>query len=156
MQSFDKLRFLTMQSFDKLRFQFLAVLHFLIGITALLGGGALVVWADGRMLQMSVKLLAGSPFSDFLLPGVILYGAVGVHNLIACFVVAKREQGAEVISFFAGATLLIWLVAESTFVGASHWLQLGYGALALLVVADAIWIRRTREVAPATVPQLAH
>lgn len=110
------------------------MLHFLIGVTGLLGGGLLVVWAVSR-----------ASFHDFLIPGVVLYGAVGVQNVIACCLVARREQGAERLSFLAGATLMIWLVAETALVGASPWLQLGYGVAALLVVLDAAWIRRTLQ-----------
>ena len=136
-----------MQPLDTIRWRILAVLHFFIGITAILGGGALVVWPSGTMLQLPLTLLAQSPFHDFLLPGFLLYGAVGVHNLIACFVVAKRESGAELISFSAGCALLLFLVCQMAMVG-SLWFQALYGALALIVVLDAVWIRRSTRALP--------
>jgi len=130
---------------DTLRWRLLAVLHFVIGAAALLGGGALVVWSNGKMLRLPVTLLAQSPFTDFLLPGVILFGTVGVFNLIACYLALRRESGAELISFLAGGVLLIWVGIEAVIIDASSWLQLVSAALAVLVVLDAIWIRRSRD-----------
>ena len=132
-----------MTPLDTMRRRFLAVLHFVIGISAILGGGALVIWANGRMLNLPVTVLSRSGFTDFLLPGVFLYGAVGVHNLIACFLVATNEPGAERISLSAGVALLVWIAAEAALVDISHGLQLVYGGLAVLVLIDAIWIRRS-------------
>ncbi len=134
-----------MHTLDSFRWRFLAVLHFIVGFTALLGGGSLVVWWDGSMLKLPITLLESSPFHDFLLPGLILYGAVGVHNLIACFLVAKREPGAEVISFSAGSALLIWLVVQAVMISSTHWLQYGYGALAAVIILNAAWARKSRD-----------
>ena len=142
-----------MQPLDTIRWRFLAVIHFFIGVTAMVGGGALVVWWRGTMLQLPLTLLDHSPFTDFLLPGLILYGVVGLHNLIAGFLMMRREPGAELISFSAGSALLIWIAVETAMVDASQWLQFGYGALALLVVLDAVWLRRMRGITPA--PQIA-
>ena len=142
-----------MQPLDAIRWRFLSLIHLFIGLTAMIGGGLLVVWWRGTMLQLPLTLLERSPFTDFLLPGLMLYGAVGLHNLIAAFLVMKREPGAELVSFSAGSALLIWIGVETVMVGASQWLQLSYGALALLVVLDALWLRRIRRV-PAS-PQLA-
>lgn len=133
-----------MQPLDTIRWRLLTVLHFFIGATALIGGGLLVVWWNGRMLDLSVTILERSPFTDFLLPGLMLYAGVGVTNMIACYLVTKREPGAELISFIAGMGLLIWIAVETAVVNASNPMQLVYGALALVVVLDAVWIRRTR------------
>ena len=131
---------------DTLRWRLLAVLHFFIGATAVLGGGALVVWSNGRMLRLPVTMLAQSPFTDFLLPGVILFGAVGVLNLIACTLVLRREPGAELISFIAGWVLMIWIAVEAVIVNTSAGLQLLCAALAAVVIVEAVWIRHSRPV----------
>lgn len=132
-----------MNPLDNIRWRVLGVIHLIIGVGALIGGGALVVWPDGRMLSMKVSLLGHSPFTDFLLPGVFLYGAVGVMNAITGYLVFTREPGAERASFLAGCGLLIWLVAQAAMIGASPLLQLGGACLAGVMVLYALWLVRT-------------
>jgi hypothetical protein len=135
-----------MNPLENLRWRGLAALHFVIGAAALLGGGALVVWPSGNMLGMPVSLLSQSPFTDFLLPGVILYGAIGVLNAISCYLVFTREPGAERVSFLAGCALLIWLVAQAAMIGASPVLQLGCASLAVVMVLYALSLARTPQL----------
>ena len=47
----------------------------LLGLRA--GGLALVSAPDGSVMQMDVALLAGSPFADYTVPGLILGGLFG-------------------------------------------------------------------------------
>lgn len=137
-----------MDPLDNLRWKLLSVLHLFIGLTAIVGGGALVVWPTGRMLGMTVAQLAPSPFTDFLLPGILLYGAVGVHHAIAAYLVARREPGAELASFSSGLALLIWIGVEMAMVKDSHWLQYGFGGLAAIVLIQAIILRFHRHDRP--------
>ena len=50
----------------------LMALLLLQGISGIAGGVALVAAPDGRIMQMPVSYLDGSPFSDYLIPGLIL------------------------------------------------------------------------------------
>ena len=55
-----------------------ALLLFL-SVGALAGGGALVAAPDGSALRVPVALLAGTPFPDYLVPGVLLFTFVGIY-----------------------------------------------------------------------------
>ena len=50
----------------------------LLGLGALAGGVALVMQPDGSVMHFEVAILAGSPFADFLVPGLILGGLFGI------------------------------------------------------------------------------
>jgi len=52
----------------------------LLGVGALAGGIALVDGPDGSIMHFDPALLAGSPFSDYLVPGLILGGLFGVGS----------------------------------------------------------------------------
>ncbi|GKU82612.1 hypothetical protein [Niallia sp. NCCP-28] len=41
---------------------FLIILHFFLGISAVLGGAALIISPNGQLLNMSLALLENSPF----------------------------------------------------------------------------------------------
>jgi hypothetical protein len=63
----------------------IAALVFL-GITSLVGAVPLIVDPTGRMLSMPLSLLEHSPFSSFLIPGIILLAA---NCLLSFWVLAK-------------------------------------------------------------------
>lgn len=132
---------MTPDPLDALRWKLLAFFHSFIGVTAWAGGGLLAIWPSGKMLGLTAAQLAASPFHDFLLPGLALYG-LGVVNGIAAYFVFKREPGAELVSFFAGAALLVWITAQMAMVRDSHFLQYGYAALGALTVIQAAILRR--------------
>lgn len=62
----------------------------LLGLGALGGGIALVAKPDGSVMQKPLSVLAGSPFADFLVPGLILGGLFGVGSLVAAAMGLRR------------------------------------------------------------------
>ena len=54
----------------------------LLGLGALAGGIALMAAPDGSVMHFSVALLAGSPFADFTIPGLILGGLFGIGSFV--------------------------------------------------------------------------
>jgi hypothetical protein len=118
----------------------------LVGIPAVMGGGSLAVWPSGRLLGITVELLRQGPFTDFLLPGLMLYG-LGVTHLITAYLCAKAEPGSEVVSAVTGTALLLWLTGEASILHATSWLQLVYAVLGVSILAQAIWLFRAQRVA---------
>jgi hypothetical protein len=133
-------------SAEKTRLRVLALCHLLVGIPAVMGGGSLAVWPSGRLLGITVELLRQGPFTDFLLPGLMLYG-LGVTHLITAYLCAKAEPGSEVVSAVTGTALLLWLTGEASILHATSWLQLVYAVLGVSILAQAIWLFRAQRVA---------
>ena len=75
------------------------VLEVFLGLGALFGGGALILAPDGHLLGMPVKLLAGSPFPSFLVPGIILFGLIGVAPLMAALVALLNQAKQKNVGF---------------------------------------------------------
>ncbi len=84
----------------------------LLGIGALGGGIALVAKPDGSVMQFDVALLAGSPFSDYFLPGVILGGLFGVGSFAVATLGLLRRRIAPFLAFAIGCAQMIWIVVE--------------------------------------------
>ena len=63
----------------------LIFLHAFVGIGALFGGGGAVLNPNNPM-GISVDVLKNSPFSNFLIPGIILLVVIGFGNLFAAAV----------------------------------------------------------------------
>jgi hypothetical protein len=49
------------------------VLEILLGIGAVGGGSMFILAPDGHLLGMPLKMLAGTPFHSFLVPGLLLF-----------------------------------------------------------------------------------
>jgi hypothetical protein len=63
--------------------QVLVALELVTGVAGLVGGVLLAAAPDGSLLRADPATLAGSPFSDWWVPGVLLAGLVGGGFLLA-------------------------------------------------------------------------
>jgi hypothetical protein len=129
---------------DNVRWRFPFVVHAFNASSALAGGGALALWTDGSAIRAPLSLLEGTPFSTFLVPGLLLFAAVGVTNLIAAMLTLNREEGAEIPSFLAGLATVGWIIGELLVLEQFSWFQVIYLFTGLALMADAGWIRRER------------
>jgi hypothetical protein len=117
----------------------LVAAELLTGASALVCGGLLALRPDGSLLGLPVRVLAGGPFSDWRLPGVLLGGLVGVGYLGTGALERGRYRWSGQLSVLAGAGLIAFEVVEWRWLG-FHPLQavfmvVGVG-VAALAVAD--------------------
>jgi len=127
----------------------LIILQVLLGVGALAGGGVFLLAPDGHLIHMPVSILKSSPFSDFLIPGMILFAFVGIFPMAVAYSLLKRPtwRWPNIINPFkqthwswasslaAGVIVIIWIIVEIQFipVGFLHILYLGWGVLLLLI-----------------------
>ena len=129
----------------------LLVLLALLGVGALFGGGVLIISPSGQLFGMPLSMLDNSPFSNFLIPGIILFTVLGLFPCLLVFALLKKPDNklAERINFFydmhwswsfsiyVGFALIIWIQLEMVFVNGVHWSHTLYmfWAVAILFVA---------------------
>jgi hypothetical protein len=104
-----------------------------LGVSALFGGGNLVFDPTGSTLNMSLELLSGTPFGDFLIPGLILSSVFGVGSFVVLFVVFRRYRWAWVASIGLGAALVGWILVQMFLIQTVNVLHLVYGGLGVLL-----------------------
>jgi len=135
----------------------LILLHVLLALGALLGGGAFILSPDGHLIQMPISHLKNSPFSDFLLPGIFLFIFLGIYPLAVSYSLwrrpawhwpdfinpFKRIHWSWAASLAAGVIVLIWIMVEVLWVpfGFVHVLYLGWG-VALLILTLLPTVRK--------------
>lgn len=98
-------------------------LEIFLGLGALFGGGALILGPDGHLLGMPSTLLEGSPFSSFLVPGIVLFTFLGVAPLLAAAMTVRRYSIAPLAAVVVGVTLIGWVSVEMVVLA-------GFGSLA--------------------------
>lgn len=86
---------------------------------------------------MPKSLLADSPFSTFLLPGMILMLVVGGTQCTASLLLLRKRPSALLWSAVAGFGMVIWILVEIGIIHAFTWAQLIYvvaGLVQLILV----------------------
>jgi hypothetical protein len=83
-----------------------------LGIGALAGGLSLVAAPDGGVMGFETSILEGSPFSDFLIPGLILGGVFGVGSLVVAAMGIRHHPLAPFVAFGIGCAQMIWIVIQ--------------------------------------------
>ena len=90
-------------------------------------------------MPLPLAALAGSPFDTYLVPGLILFGVLGLGPILATCLAWLRHPLAPTAAFVVGAGLLIWVGAEVAIIGYSNEppLQAIYGILGVVIVLVA-------------------
>ena len=137
----------------KLSRNILIILLAFLGLGAIGGGGALIVSPSGKLLGgLPVSILEHSPFTDFSIPGIILFLFLGVIPCILVYALIKKPANkfAEYFNFFkdmywawsftiyVAFTLIIWIQVESVFVQSVGWLQTFYMLYAIPIILIAL------------------
>jgi pimeloyl-ACP methyl ester carboxylesterase len=85
---------------------------------------------------MTPRDLAGSPFSDFLIPGLFLLVALGFGSALAAFLLWKRPgRISRLFALGLSASLIAWIAVQVAVVGYRGWLQPLYAALGVSLIA---------------------
>jgi hypothetical protein len=102
------------------------------GLGGLGGGLSLSVRPDGSIMGMPTSLLDGSPFPDYLIPGLILLLVLGVLPLVAAAGLWLRRRWAWYAAFVVGCGLMIWILVEITIIPYDV-LQIVFGGIGVLI-----------------------
>ncbi len=120
-------------------------LRFLVGVLTFQGvsgiGGGLGLSLDpsGQSVGIPLEWLQGSPFSDYLVPGLVLLVLLGIGPLVAAFGAWTGRRWSWATSLLVAAGLLIWLGVEIAVIGYQPEppLQMVYGLVALSILSAA-------------------
>lgn len=117
------------------------------GLGGVGGGFLLSIRPDGSIMGIQVSYLDGSPFRDFLIPGLILLLVLGVLPLVAAVGLWLRRTWAWYAAFVVGCGLMIWILVEITIIPYDA-LQIVFGVIGALIVLISLMrsVRRFYDV----------
>lgn len=123
--------------------RFAIVLEIFLGIGAVGGGSLFILAPDGHLLGLPLKMLAGTPFHSFLVPGILLFTFVGVGPIVAAAVTARQRAIGPLAAMAVGVTLMTWITVEMVlFAGSTSLLWAFYLILGTAIAAvGAAWWR---------------
>lgn len=123
-----------LQRAGKVAISVLAVL----GIGALAGGIALAAKPDGSVMQFPLRLLEGSPFSDYFVPGIILGGVFGLGSFATVALGILRRPVAPFLAFAIGCGQMIWISVELAIIRELSFLHPLCFGMGLVIAAAAV------------------
>lgn len=118
----------------------LMVLMALQGLSGLAGGFGLAADPSGASLGMPVAWLDGSPFQDYLIPGIILLSVLGLGPLIVLYGLWNRKRWAWSGSLAVAVSLIVWITVEIAIIGyqPNPPLQLVYGLISAVMLFSVL------------------
>lgn len=113
-----------------------------LSVRALIGGTALLMRPSGEIIGLSTGPLDGTPFGDFLVPGIMLFVVFGLVPSVVCYALYTRRWWGWLTGVGVAVAILIWVVVEVTvgFDRPTMYLNLGTAG-AILVLASRPSVR---------------
>ena len=135
----------------KTRNLLLLLLAFL-GLGAIFGGAVLIISPSGALFGMPLSMLEFSPFTSFLIPGIILFSMLGLTPclLIAALIKKPVWKIGDQLNFFTDMhwswsgtiyvafALIGWIQIEMIFLHAVHWSNTLYMGIGLVILFVAL------------------
>lgn len=113
----------------------LILLEVFLALTAFYGGWLLVARPDGSLLQLSLDMIARTPFKNYFFPGLVLMLLVGGSAFLAAILVMVKHNYARKFVLFSSLMLGGWIVGQLFLVGlVNPSLQFGYLTLSVALL----------------------
>lgn len=132
----------------KLLYRFLFSLHAFVGIGAI-GGGMAAILNPEQPLGMPVEALKNSPFSNYLIPGIILFAIIGLGNVISALIIVFKSKYQGYISSVFSWALVIWIVIQCVMLNSVHFLHIIFFIIGVIGVVLSTIILLKQSLFPA-------
>lgn len=116
----------------------LAIISAFVALTAIGGGLALLTGLESE--RYPVEDLAGTPFTTYVIPALLLAGVVGGSAALAFATCLRARWFRASIVAIAGAILMGWILGEVAVLRPPRWswIEILYFALGAALVAGAL------------------
>ena len=115
-----------------------------VGITAMVGGAALVLDPSGQSMDMNIESLAGTMFESYRAPGIILFLALGVMGLSVALLTMGNYTNHPILILYQGIILTGWIMAQLYLLPFTHYLQgvCGIAGIMLMLLGSYLLIKK--------------
>jgi len=112
-------------------YHILFALHLIVGIGAM-GGGLAAIINPQAPLGMPVDVLKNSPFSNYLMPGIILFTILGLGNFISALIFRFKLRFQGYISSIFSWALVIFIIVQCLMIHAVVFLHILFFIIGLI------------------------
>lgn len=118
------------------------VLVFVVAANALPAGYSFMTEPDGAGLKAPVSLLRFSPFSDFFIPGLILFTVNGILNLVTGILIILKGPFRYWLLAAQGVLLAGWIFVQVLMLRDFNWLHFIFAAVGLFLFTSGIYLEK--------------
>ena len=101
----------------------LGTIQTIVAVAGITAGLSMIFQPDGRGIGISTDILLGSPFEDFLIPGLFLFFVNGLFHGLGAILSFTRHKYAGILGMILGVILIIWICIQVYFISLTHFLQ---------------------------------
>ncbi len=123
----------------------LGIIQLFVALGALPAGYLFFIEPDGSKMGMTLSVLEGSPFRDFLIPGIFLFTVNGVFNLISSFLSFFGYRYSFAAGIILGLSLIVWVSVQVYSIGLTHFLQPAYFIIGIAEIIVSILLYRSSQ-----------
>lgn len=104
------------------------------GIGALYGGWNLMIHPDGSSIQLSTEWLAHTPFTNYFIPGLILFVANGLLSMFVFITILMRLINNSILILAQGVILTGWIVTQIMMIHTVYFLHIIMGSVGVILI----------------------
>lgn len=108
------------------------IIQAFVGIGAIIYGLLLIVDPSGSKANMPLELLTRSPFTNYFIPGIILFLVNGVGHVFSSVLSFTMNKYAGYAGILFGLALIGWIVVQVLLIGYANFLQPFYLILGII------------------------
>jgi hypothetical protein len=113
------------------------------GIGALYGGCLFIAAPDGSLLNIPLTYLEHSPFSSFLIPGIILFLFNGIWSITTLILLIQKKRYYTDMVIAQGVILFTWITVQIIMIRSfDPFLHITFYSIGSLLVLLGILLRR--------------
>ena len=107
-----------------------------------LGVGTILMIRPEYPFGLSSALLAGTPFSDYFMPGLLLIVLVAIPSMIGILRHLQEKASAFGWTLYGAGVSLLWLIIQIGLWNEYLWFQWGYMILCAMLILISLQLRR--------------
>ena len=117
----------------------------LLGIGAVYGGVTLIIDPTGELLGLPLEVLDLSPFSNYLIPGIILLIMIGLLPFYITYSTIRKLPKYDWMIIAQGILLIIWLTTEIIMGIFEPFIHYTYYTIGILLVLCGIMLIKKKD-----------
>lgn len=103
----------------------------------------LIIDPSGKSMQFSLTLIENTPFTNYLIPGIILTVLVGLFSLVVGILIIKKYKHYPLLMILLAGILIGWLTIE-LIINIEFWwpeMHISLYAMSLLLILTGGWLK---------------
>lgn len=112
--------------------------------SALYGGLNLMLYPDGSSLNLTPLWLIDSPFTNFLIPGIVLFMCIGISGLFVALLFWKNGVKNVYLVILQGVFLYTYIMIQIVIMNTFVILHAVFGGIGIALIFTAWLFKRLR------------